>query len=165
MAAEELRHKLFSGEDPRELLWDAVVACQNQTFYTTSGLPFSYTVRRKKDGGYSGELLVSRKEGSKTLTRSSVQLALERVARDYAAAGEPPYYSGPKGHRADFRHLLHLQPVLALGPDSGSGEGVAEYGRRIAVKMHKRGEKSDPFFSGRGTDRLRKGLHFDGFVV
>ena len=96
MAAEELRHKLFSGEDPRELLWDAVVACQNQTFYTTSGLPFSYTVRRKKDGGYSGELLVSRKEGSKTLTRSSVQLALERVARDYAAAGEPPYYSGPK---------------------------------------------------------------------
>ena len=61
-----------------------------------SGLPFSYTVRRKRDGSYSGELLITRKEGSKTLTRSSVELAFQRVCRDTAADGAPPFYKGPK---------------------------------------------------------------------
>ena len=61
-----------------------------------SGLPFSYTVRRKRDGAYSGELLVTRKEGSKTLTRSSVELAFDRVREDSAADNGPPCYKGPK---------------------------------------------------------------------
>lgn len=65
-----------------ELLWQAVIACQNNSLRTASGLPFSYTVKRKKDGTYSGELLVSRKEGSKTLTKSSVLLAFHKVLAD-----------------------------------------------------------------------------------
>lgn len=92
----ELGRLLRHGEDAHEALWQAVIACQGETFYTASGLPFSYTVRKKRDGTYSGEVLISRKEGSKTLTRSSVQLALDRVSRDYAANGAPPFYKGPK---------------------------------------------------------------------
>lgn len=42
-------------------------------------LPFSYNVKRKKNGEYSGELVVSRKEGSKTLTRSSILLTFHTV--------------------------------------------------------------------------------------
>ena len=32
----------------------------------------------------------------------------------------------PKGHRADFRNLLHLQPVLEVESDSGAGKGGEE---------------------------------------
>lgn len=60
-------------------LWQTVIAYQNALFHTSSGLPFSYTVKHKKNGEYSGELVVSRKEGSKTLTRSSVMLAFHKV--------------------------------------------------------------------------------------
>lgn len=77
--------------DLDELLWQAVIACQNASLRTASGLPFSYTVKRKKDGTYSGELLVSRKEGSKTLTKSSVLLAFHKVLEDMERE-----YKGPK---------------------------------------------------------------------
>ena len=54
----------------------------------------TYTVRQKKNGEYSGELLISRKESSKTLTKSSKLLALQRVL-DHSDS-EPPMYAGPK---------------------------------------------------------------------
>lgn len=90
-----LRQAYSAGKDTHGALWEAVIACQGETFHTASGLPFSYTVRRKKDGTYSGELLITRKEGSKTLTRSSVELAFQRVCRDCADGGLP-FYKGPK---------------------------------------------------------------------
>lgn len=81
-----------------ELLWQAVVAYQDYPFYTSSGLPFSYRVKQKRDGSYSGELLVSRKEGSKTLTKSSVFLAFHRVLEQTRTGTGPekPEYKGPK---------------------------------------------------------------------
>ena len=95
MIGSALRQKLLAGENAHGALWEAVIACQGEPFYTASGLPFSYEVRKKKDGTYSGELLVTRKEGGKTLTRSSVGLAFDRVCRD-ANGGEKPFYKGPK---------------------------------------------------------------------
>lgn len=84
----------------QEALWQAVIEYQCCPFYTSSGLPFSYTVKRKRNGEYSGELKVSRKEGSKTLTRSSVMLAfctvLEKITVADAEAFVPPAYKGPK---------------------------------------------------------------------
>lgn len=78
-AVEELHEKIIKGEDADTALWQCVIAYQNYPFHTSSGLPFSYTVKCKRNGEYSGELIVSRKEGSKTLTRSSVMLAFHRV--------------------------------------------------------------------------------------
>ena len=115
-ATEALLQGIRSGntgeEEMDELLWKAVLAYQKELFYTSSGLPFSYTVKRKKNGAYSGELEVFRKEGSKTLTRSSVLLAFHKVLERIQAAesdGEtggterakaggfvPPRYKGPK---------------------------------------------------------------------
>lgn len=81
-----------------ELLWQVVVAYEDYLFHTSSGLPFSYTVKTKKDGTYSGELLISRKEGSKTLTKSSVFLAFQKVLERMRTGEGPgkPEYKGPK---------------------------------------------------------------------
>ena len=86
-----------------KLLWDALLAGQGEFFNTSSGLPFSYVVKRKRNGEYSGELLVSRKESSKTLTRSSVLLVFHKVIDatqicdiDGKAELILPEYKGPK---------------------------------------------------------------------
>jgi hypothetical protein len=89
-AVEELHERIKidmgAGGDGRNerdgvdhLLWQTVIAYQNYPFHTSSGLPFSYTVKCKKNGDYSGELIISRKEESKTLTKSSVMLAFHKV--------------------------------------------------------------------------------------
>ena len=88
-------------EDIDTLLWQTILAYQNYPFYTTSGLPFCYTIKRKRNGEYSGELLISRKEGSKTLTKSSVLLAFHKILEEMAAGTQEhtpviPEYSGPK---------------------------------------------------------------------
>ena len=103
---EELHQAIVEQRNMEELeglLWAGVLAYQNQTFYTLSGLEFSYTVKHKKNGDYSGELLISRKETSKTLTRSSVMLAFHKVLAEMkfkeingAAYLHPPEYRGPK---------------------------------------------------------------------
>lgn len=103
----EQLHKEIIGKDNaniEETLWKTVVSYQNYLFHTSSGLPFSYTVKRKKNGDYSGELIISRKEDSKTLTRSSVILSFHKVY-DAIAIGKtdqlstviiPAEYKGPK---------------------------------------------------------------------
>lgn len=91
-AVQALHAALARGEDGQQELWRVVLAWQQVPFFTSSGLPFSYQVKTRKNGDYSGELLISRKEGSKTLTRSSILLALRTVA-----AGQiPAEYAGPK---------------------------------------------------------------------
>jgi hypothetical protein len=94
-----LHEKIVAGIASEEALWDVVIAWQNETFFTASGLPFSYTVRCKKNGEYSGELVVSRKGHSKTLTKSSVLLAFTRVLAQTTIRDDmlvPPEYKGPK---------------------------------------------------------------------
>lgn len=110
LTCEESKRQLYEGiiagrpiPELETILWDAVVAYQNQPLRTLSGLEFSYTVKHKKNGEYSGELLVSRKETSKTLTRSSVMLAFHKVLeqievteKDGTVLFAPPSYKGPK---------------------------------------------------------------------
>ena len=103
---EQLHRGIEGREEPEALytlLWNAILVYQNQTFYTLSGLEFSYTVKHRKNGEFSGELLISRKETSKTLTRSSVMLAFHKVLAemkfkeiDGAAYLLPSEYRGPK---------------------------------------------------------------------
>jgi hypothetical protein len=91
-----------------EALWKTVIAYQNYPFYTATGLPFSYMVKRGKNDEYTGELVVSRKSESKTLARSSIMLAFHRIllAMDFAEKQGleednevdmiPHEYKGPK---------------------------------------------------------------------
>ena len=88
----------------RHFSGQAILAYQGIKHFTRfPGLEFSYTVKHKKNGDYSGELLISRKETSKTLTRSSVMLAFHKVLAEMkfkeingAAYLLPPEYRGPK---------------------------------------------------------------------
>ena len=93
-AVQQLHEEIHAEGVVENALWQAVIAYQDYPFHTSSGLPFSYTVRQKKNGEYSGELLISRKESSKTLTKSTVLLALQRVLEH--SDPEPPLYAGPK---------------------------------------------------------------------
>ena len=90
-ALPELREP--GGDSPEQRLWAVLIASQGKTYYT--GLPFSYAIRRRRDGQYSGELLVSRKEDSKTLTKSSIFLAYQKV-RQQTQGDTPPCFKGPK---------------------------------------------------------------------
>lgn len=116
---EKLQEKIADGEageqynaeiDTAELdkaLWQCMIAFQNYPYYTTSGLSFSYIVRRKKNGEYSGELEISRKEESKTLTRSSVLLAFHKVLEGIRVA---------EGMYLDDTSSTALIPVEYKGP-------------------------------------------------
>ena len=129
LTCEESKRQLYEGiiagrpiPELETILWDAVVAYQNQPLRTLSGLEFSYTVKHKKNGEYSGELLVSRKETSKTLTRSSVMLAFHKVLeqievteKDGTVLFAPPSYKGPKAIGQIFGISYTFSLFLALG--------------------------------------------------
>lgn len=62
-----------------DLLWNAIIAFQNYPFYTYSGLPFSYTIKVGRNGEFNKELLINRRDKSKSLTWSSIVIALDKA--------------------------------------------------------------------------------------
>ena len=62
-----------------ENLWEVILIYQNITFKTYSGLPFSYEIRRGRNGAYTKELWIDRRENSKSLAWSFVRLAFEKI--------------------------------------------------------------------------------------
>ena len=64
-----------------ENLWQAVIAFQDYPFKTATGLPFRYKLKVGKNGEYNRELLIDRREKSKSLAWSSVVLAFENSKR------------------------------------------------------------------------------------
>jgi hypothetical protein len=89
-----------------ENLWQAVVAFQQYPFHTVSGLPFSYTVKRKRNGEYSRELLIDRRLDSKTLTFSSIKLAFENALKLRGSVIARPKALG------DIRGISYIYPML-----------------------------------------------------
>lgn len=72
-----------------ENLWRVVLACQSRNFITYSGLTFSYELRKGRNGKYTKELWISRRENSKSLTWSSVLLALANIPEVGAVVERP----------------------------------------------------------------------------
>ena len=67
-------------ENPtEENLWQAIVAFQGVPFWTASGLPFQYQLKVGRNGNPNRELLIDRREHSKTLSWSSLRLAFEKA--------------------------------------------------------------------------------------
>ena len=62
-----------------EALWDAVVEFQGYPFRTYSGLPFTYRMKKGRNGDYTKELFIDRRENSKSLAWSSVLLAFHNI--------------------------------------------------------------------------------------
>ena len=67
-------------ENPtEENFWGVVVSYSGVRFKTYSGLPFSYEVRKGRNGEYTKELWIDRREKSKSLAWSSIVLALGNI--------------------------------------------------------------------------------------
>ena len=64
-----------------ENFWGVVLVYAGVKFKTYSGLPFSYEVRKGRNGEYTKELWIDRREKSKSLAWSSVLLALKNIKK------------------------------------------------------------------------------------
>ena len=87
-------------------LWQAVVEHQGEEFYTVFGLPFSYQLKKGRDGSYNKELIISRRKESKTLAWSSIMLAFESALRFRGNVVPRPKTLG------DIRGVSYIYPLL-----------------------------------------------------
>ena len=71
--------KQWKTDPTEEHLWDVVVSYSGVRFKTYSGLPFSYEVRKGRNGEFTKELWIDRREKSKSLAWSSIILALGNI--------------------------------------------------------------------------------------
>lgn len=68
-------------EPTEEHLWEVVLFYSGVRFKTYSGLPFTYEIRKGRNGRYTKELWIDRRENSKSLAWSSVLLALSNMKK------------------------------------------------------------------------------------
>ena len=78
--------------------------CQNCPFKTVSGLPFSYTIKRGRNGELTKELWIDRRENSKSLAWSSIRLAFSNAMKIKSA-------DRPKA-LGDIRGVSYIYPML-----------------------------------------------------
>lgn len=89
-----------------EHLWDCIVAFQNYPFHTVSGLPFSYTMKAGRNGEYTKELFINRRENSKSLAWSSIKIAFNKALDQQGAI-----FARPK-ELADVRGVSYTFSLL-----------------------------------------------------
>lgn len=106
-------------------LWSLIVSHQSHPFHTASGLPFTYTIKIGKRGLLTKELIIDRREQSKTLTWSSIRVAFNKVLADQAA-GVRCY---PKSKAiGDIRGISYIYPLFWR-------LGIIEVPEAVAEKM------------------------------
>ena len=71
--------KRWKADPTEENFWNVVLAYACVHFKTYSGLPFTYEIRKGRNGQYTKELWIGRRENNKSLAWSSVLLALGNV--------------------------------------------------------------------------------------
>ena len=73
--------KRWRTDPTEENFWGVVLAYAGVKFKTYSGLPFSYEIKKGRNGQYTKELWIDRREKSKSLAWSSVLLALNNIKK------------------------------------------------------------------------------------
>ena len=71
--------KRWRDEPTEENFWGMVLTYAGVKFKTYSGLPFSYGIKKGRNGEYTKELWIDRRENSKSLAWSSIVLALKNI--------------------------------------------------------------------------------------
>ena len=74
--------KRWRTDPTEENFWGVVLAYAGVKFKTYSGLPFSYEIKKGKNGEYTKELWIDRREKSKSLAWSSIVLALGNIKEE-----------------------------------------------------------------------------------
>ena len=72
-----------------DTLWRCVAAFRGCEFKTMSGLPFSYRLKIGRNGAFTKELWINRRENSKSLAWSSVLLAYGNITAIGAIIDRP----------------------------------------------------------------------------
>ena len=88
-----------------ENLWQAIIVFQNYPFKTATGLPFQYKLKVGKNGEWNRELLIDRREKSKSLAWSSVILAFENSMKISEEVKKPKALG-------DIRGISYIYPIL-----------------------------------------------------
>lgn len=88
-----------------EALWECFIEYQNFLFHTTSGLPFKYVIKTGRNGLYTKELVVDRREESKTLAWSSVLLAFHNAIVIEGVVQKPKTLG-------DIRGISYIYPIF-----------------------------------------------------
>ena len=103
-----LHHQIQNADPSEDALWQAIIAHQSCEFHTSSGLSFTYTLKIGRRGLPTNELLITRKEESKTLTKSSILYAYRKILENIQITQSideegnpfstliPAVYKGPK---------------------------------------------------------------------
>ena len=89
-----------------ENLWQAVIAFQDYLFKTETGLPFRYKLKVGQTGEYNRELMIDRREKSKSLAWSGVVLAFENSKRISEEVKNPKALG-------DIRGVLYIYPICS----------------------------------------------------
>ena len=71
--------KRWRADPTEENFWGVVLTYAGVKVKTYSGLPFSYEIKKGRNGEYTKELWIDRREKSKSLAWSSIILALENI--------------------------------------------------------------------------------------
>ena len=71
--------KRWKADPTEENFWGVVLAYAGVKFKTYSGLPFTYEIKKGRNGEYTKELWIDRREKSKSLAWSSIVLALGNI--------------------------------------------------------------------------------------
>lgn len=105
LTIKEEKVRLLKEIPSEENLWQAVIAFQDYPFKTATGLPFRYKLKVGKNGGYNRELMIDRREKSKSLAWSSVVLAFENSKRVSEEVKKPKALG-------DIRGVSYIYPIL-----------------------------------------------------
>lgn len=81
--------KRWRADPTEENFWGVVLAYAGVKFKTYPGLPFSYEIKKGRNGEYTKELWIDRRENSKSLAWSSVLLALWNMKKVGAVVDRP----------------------------------------------------------------------------
>ena len=71
--------KRWRADPTEENFWGVVLVYAGVKFKTYSGLPFTYEIKKGRNGEYTKELWIDRREKSKSLAWSSIVLALGNI--------------------------------------------------------------------------------------
>ena len=108
-----------------EHLWEVVLLYSGVRFKTYSGLPFTYEIRKGRNGQYTKELWIDRRENSKSLAWSSVLLALNNIKEVGAVVDRPKALGDIRGvtyiYGMFYRFGLIDMPDKVNGKMKGAG--------------------------------------------
>lgn len=126
-AMKRLHQAMEMGEGVEDCLWDCIVLFQGFPFYTATGLPFHYTLKKGRHDEYTKELWVSRMENGKPLVWSSVWIAFQRATEMTGEIKRPKAIGNIRG-------ISYIYPILWRF-------GSISVPERIAIRMKRK--KSD----------------------